>query len=142
MARRSRRTAALSMLVGLPILVASVLVPVPADASTGYNGTECAAKRSSNTYFTVCFQHTGEIFYVRDNEKDGESAIVEWTLMTPSGQRHGRCINSLGYGVVASCNYAFGNGYVVKFFGYTQENAGRSGGKHHQIYGGQIYAET
>ena len=141
MVLRSRRGRAVTTLVGLPLLL-TLLTPLRADASTGYNGTECASKKNSNSYFTVCFQKTGEIFYVRDNEADGESAIAEWTLMTPDGERHGRCINSQGNGVVGQCNYKFGNGFVVKFFGYTQANKGTSGGKHHQIYAGQIYAET
>jgi hypothetical protein len=106
-----------------------------ASASTGPGGTECASNLRSNTWLAVCFQKTGEIFWLKDNASDGQRVTVDWNLETSSGTRSGTCYDTAGAAVGwTSCNYNFGNGHLVHYFSYTQNGSG--GHANHYSLGG------
>lgn len=46
----------------------------------------------------------GDYLYVRDECKDGKSAILEWRLVSDTSRRW-ICRNSHGYGTVVRCNF-------------------------------------
>ncbi|HEX6345157.1 hypothetical protein [Umezawaea sp.] len=53
----------------------------------------------------VCFEPSGDRWWVLDSDSDGKSAIVDWeNFRGGSLYRNGRCVNSHGSGTWASCN--------------------------------------
>ncbi|HEX6345156.1 hypothetical protein [Umezawaea sp.] len=53
----------------------------------------------------VCLELSGDRWWVLDNDSDGKSAVVDWeNYRGGSLYREGRCVNSHGLGVWASCN--------------------------------------
>jgi hypothetical protein len=53
----------------------------------------------------VCFEVSGDRWWVLDNDSDGLSAVVEWeNHRDGSLYRKGRCVNSHSAGTWASCN--------------------------------------
>ena len=53
----------------------------------------------------VCYDVSGDRWWVRDNSSDGKSAVVDWeNYRGGSLYRKGRCVNSHGVGTWASCN--------------------------------------
>jgi hypothetical protein len=70
-----------------------------------------------------CFTHNGDVFWVKDTEKDGRSAVARW--QTRDG-RTGYCRNAKGFGTWQQCNYDFkemhgGRSNVVSWENWTYD---------------------
>ncbi|HWO65959.1 MAG TPA: hypothetical protein VNO31_38600 [Umezawaea sp.] len=53
----------------------------------------------------VCYDVSGDRWWVRDNSSDGKSAVVDWENYRGGVlYREGRCVNSHGEGTWASCD--------------------------------------
>src|SRR6478752_2974165 len=70
-----------------------------------------------------CFTPDGDVFWVKDTEKDGRSSVAVW--QTRDG-RSGQCRNAQGYNTWQSCNYDFkemynGRSNVVSWSNYTYD---------------------
>ncbi|MCS7475793.1 hypothetical protein ACFFQW_24675 [Umezawaea endophytica] len=62
----------------------------------------------------VCFEVSGDRWWVLDNDSDGKSAIVDWeNYRGGSLYRSGRCVNSHTAGTWASCNKNYYEGSVL-----------------------------
>ena len=70
-----------------------------------------------------CFTPNGDVFWVKDTEKDGRSSVARW--QTNDG-RTGYCRNAKGYNTWVSCNYNFqemyrGRSNVVSWSNWTYD---------------------
>lgn len=95
-------------------VVATLVTPTAASAApTPENDYAVAATVDTvlNCYAIdgakVCYEKSGDKWWVQDTAKDGMSAVADWrNYLTANGDlyRQGKCINSLGYGNWGVCN--------------------------------------
>ena len=65
----------------------------------------------------ICYQKSGDKWWVQDQDSDRASAGVYWqNIRNGSLYRHGHCITSLGKGNWGSCNKNYYEGSVVNGF--------------------------
>lgn len=96
----------------------------PATASAAYYGSEtdyAVNSVPSGKYWapaeqmrgvSVYFSSDGDWFRVKDTEKDGYAAVVEWS---DNHGRSGACVNKLGGGSDGTCNKNFHEGYTITY---------------------------
>jgi hypothetical protein len=74
----------------------------------------------------VCFERSGDKWWVQDRKADGKSAIVEWAnYRNNSLYRTGRCVNSHEAGSWAYCNKDYyENSTLQGYQGVWNRNAG------------------
>lgn len=64
----------------------------------------------------VCYQEVGDKWWVRDTERDGRSAVVDWSNGTSRDhQRWGSCRNKDGAETRRLCNKDYPEGSYLKF---------------------------
>lgn len=72
---------------------------------------ECS---TDSPWVSVCFQPSGDIFWVRDKEADGNRVAIEWRDL--SGNRVGRCTDTLGVAADwTSCNKDLPEGHNIQW---------------------------
>src|SRR3954464_5256131 len=106
--------------VVLVTLVVTVLAGAGLAQAAPPAGSVCSG---DDNWVNSCFADNGDVFWVKDTEKDGRSSVAVW--QTRDG-RSGSCRNADGYGTWKSCNYDFAEMYggrsnVVSWSNYTYD---------------------
>jgi len=106
--------------VVLVTLLATVFAGAGLAAAAPPAGSVCSG---DDNWVNSCFTPDGDVFWVKDTEKDGRSSVAVW--QTRDG-RSGYCRNANGYGTWKQCNYDFkemygGRSNVVSWSNYTYD---------------------
>ncbi|MFI9487220.1 hypothetical protein ACIG47_12590 [Promicromonospora sp. NPDC052451] len=112
------RTAVLTALVALGVGLGAVAPAQAAAYEVNYTEPRAYSSHSKDCAsvdrYQACVQPYGDLIWIKDGLKDGESPFVTWTDL--DGDRSGMCINRQGVDAGwTACNKNFPEGHEIRW---------------------------